>query len=200
MTNKVNKLRLGIKGNPNFGMVRTLMVGVKSNDTRQALKGEVWFNELRLAEMDNHGGMAAVLNVDTNFADFATVSATGKMSTVGFGTIEQGPNERSREDIQQYNIVTNINLGKLLPNRWGINLPFNYSVGEETIKPEYDPFYSDIKLKELLKNTDDADTRANYKNRAIDYTKRTSINFIGVRKQRSAEQKPHVYDPENFNP
>ncbi|HJS01345.1 MAG TPA: cell surface protein SprA, partial [Flavobacterium sp.] len=161
-------------------------------------KGEVWFNELRLADMDNQGGMAAVLNVDTNFADFATISATGKMSTVGFGTIEQGPNERSREDIQQYNIVTNFNLGKLLPNKWGINLPFNYSIGEETIKPEYDPFNQDIKLKQLLKETDDADVRANLKNRAIDYTKRTSINFIGVRKQRSAEQKPHVYDPENF--
>ena len=198
LANKTNKLRLGIKGNPNFGLVRTLMVGVKSNETHQDIKGEVWFNELRLADMDNQGGMAAVLNVDTNFADFATISATGKMSTVGFGTIEQGPNERSREDIQQYNIVTNFNLGKLLPNKWGINLPFNYSIGEETIKPEYDPFNQDIKLKQLLKETDDADVRANLKNRAIDYTKRTSINFIGVRKQRSAEQKPHVYDPENF--
>nr|WP_288834308.1 cell surface protein SprA [uncultured Flavobacterium sp.] len=198
LASKINKLRLGIKGNPNFGLVRTLMVGIKSNEPHQKIKGEVWFNELRLAEMDNRGGMAAVLNVDTNFADFATISATGKMSTVGFGTIEQGPNERSREDIQQYNIVTNLNLGKLLPNKWGINLPFNYSVGEETIKPEYDPFNQDIKLKELLKNTADADTRANLRNRAIDYTKRTSINFIGVRKQRAAEQKPHIYDPENF--
>jgi cell surface protein SprA len=198
LASKTNKLRLGIKGNPNFGLVRTLMVGVKSNETHQDIKGEVWFNELRLADMDNQGGMAAVLNVDTNFADFATVSATGKMSTVGFGTIEQGPNERSREDIQQYNIVTNLNLGKLLPNRWGVNLPFNYSVGEETIKPEYDPFNQDIKLKQLLAETNDADERANLKNRAIDYTKRTSINFIGVRKQRGAEQKPHVYDPENF--
>ncbi|HTG67407.1 MAG TPA: cell surface protein SprA, partial [Flavobacterium sp.] len=198
LANKTNKLRLGIKGNPNFGLVRTLMVGVKNNDLHQDIKGEVWFNELRLADMDNKGGMAAVLNVDTNFADFATISATGKMSTVGFGTIEQGPNERSREDIQQYNIVTNINLGKLLPNKWGINLPFNYSVGEETIKPEYDPFNQDIKLKQLLKETDDADVRANLRNRAIDYTKRTSINFIGVRKQRGAEQKPHIYDPENF--
>jgi hypothetical protein len=34
--------------------------------------------------------------------------------------------------------------------------------------------------------------------RAIDYTKRMSINFIGVRKQRSAEQKQQVYDAENF--
>jgi len=126
-----SKLRLGIKGNPNFGMVRNLMLGVKSNETHQDLKGEVWFNELRLASMDNHKGMAALLNVDSNLADFATVSATGKKSTIGFGALEQGPNERSREDTQQYNIVTNINFGKLLPSKWGINLPFNYAVGKK---------------------------------------------------------------------
>ncbi|MGO4820408.1 MULTISPECIES: cell surface protein SprA [unclassified Flavobacterium] len=198
LANKVNKLRLGIKGNPNFGMVRTLMVGVKNNDATQDIKGEVWFNELRLAEMDNQGGMAAILNVDTNFADFATVSATGRKSTVGFGALEQGPNERSREDIQQYNIVTNVNLGKLLPNKWGINLPFNYAIGEEVITPEYDPFNQDIKLKQLLDNTADGAERDNLNSRAIDYTRRSSINFIGVRKQRSPEQKQHVYDPENF--
>ena len=198
LANKTNKLRLGIKGNPNFGLVRTLMVGVKSNETHQDIKGEVWFNELRLADMDNQGGMAAVLNVDTNLADFATISATGKKSTIGFGALEQGPNERSREDIEQYNIVTNLNLGKLLPVKWGVNLPFNYAVGEETITPEYDPFNQDIKLKQLLDNTTDTADRNNITNRAVDYTKRTSINFIGVRKQRSPEQKQHVYDPENF--
>jgi cell surface protein SprA len=193
-----DRLRLGIKGNPNFGQVRNLMVGIKSNETHQDIKGEVWFNELRLADMDNKGGMAAVLNIDTNLADFATVSATGKKSTIGFGSLEQGPNERSREDTQQYNIVTNVNLGKLLPLKWGINLPFNYAIGEETITPEYDPFNQDIKLKQLLENTDSKDERERISNRAIDYTKRKSINFIGVRKERSPEQKQHVYDPENF--
>jgi len=192
------KLRLGIKGNPNFGLVRTLMVGVKSNETHQDLKGEVWFNELRLADMDNQGGMAAVLNIDSNLADFATVSATGKKSTIGFGALEQGPNERNREDIQLYNIVTNVNLGKLLPSKWGVNLPFNYAIGEEIISPEYDPFNQDIKLKQLLDNTTDAAEKDNIESRAIDYTKRMSINFIGVRKQRGAEQKQHVYDVENF--
>lgn len=191
------KLRIGIKGNPNFGLVRTLMVGVKNNDLHQDIKGEVWFNELRLADMDNKGGMAAVLNVDSNMADFATISATGKKTTIGFGALEQGPNERSREDIQQYNIVTNFNLGKLLPPKWGINLPFNYGIGEETITPEYDPFNQDIKLKQLLDNSADS-AKDNIKSRAIDYTKRTSINFIGVRKERRPEQKQHIYDPENF--
>jgi cell surface protein SprA len=193
-----NNLRLGIRGNPNFGLVRTLMVGVKNSDIRNDIKGEVWFNELRLADMDNQGGAAAVVNVDTNLADFATISASGRQSTIGFGALEQGPNERSREDIRQYNVVTNINLGKLLPTKWGLNLPFNYAVGEETITPEYDPFNQDIKLKQLLANTVDQDKKDNITNRAIDYTKRTSINFIGVRKERRPEQKQHVYDPENF--
>ena len=206
--NKPNKLRLGIKGNPNFGLVRTLMVGVKNltnvlNTTEHPLNprdisGEVWFNELRLAEMDNKGGMAAVLNIDANFADFATISSTGRMSTIGFGALEQGPNERSREDMKQYNIVTNLSLGKLLPKNWGINLPFNYAIGEEFIKPEYDPFNQDIRLDQLLDNTADATERRNIENRAIDYTKRKSINFIGVKKERGAEQKPHFYDPENL--
>lgn len=198
LVNKINKLRLGVKGNPNFGFARVLMVGVKNNETHQEIKGEVWFNELRLAEMDNKGGMAAVLNVDSNFADFATVSATGKKSTIGFGTLEQGPNERSRVDSKQYNVVTNVNLGKLLPPKWGVRLPFNYAIGEEMITPEYDPFSQDIKLKQLLDNTTDKAKRDNFENRAIDYTKRQSINFIGVKKERKPEQKQHVYDPENF--
>lgn len=191
-------LRIGIRGNPNFGMVRTLMLGVKNNELHQDIKGEVWFNELRVAEMNNSKGMAAVLNIDTNLADFATVSASGRKSTIGFGGIEQGPNERKREDSQQYNIVTNLSLGKLLPPKWKINLPFNYSVGEETISPEYDPFNADIRLKQLINNTSDKAQRDNYKNRAIDYTKRKSINFIGVRKDRDAEQKQRIYDIENF--
>ncbi|WP_425556496.1 cell surface protein SprA [Flavobacterium chungnamense] len=205
---KVNKLRLGIRGNPNFGLVRTLMVGVKNQtddlNTPQhplnprRIKGEVWFNELRLAEMDNKGGMAAVANLDGNLADFANVSATGRMSTIGFGTLEQGPNERSREDILQYNVVTNMSLGKLLPKKWGINLPFNYAIGEEFITPKYDPFNQDIELQQLIDVTADEAEKRNIKNRAIDYTKRKSINFIGVKKERGEKQKPHFYDPENL--
>lgn len=197
-------MRIGIKGNPNFGSIRTLMLGLKNgtgdgpNNPEKTIRGEVWFNELRLSDMDNKGGMAAVASMDTNFADFATVSATGRMSTIGFGSVEQSPNERSREDVKQYDIVTNINVGKLLPKKWGVNLPFNYGVGEETITPEYDPFQQDVKLDQLINVTESQAEKDNLRNRAIDYTKRKSINFIGVKKERGAEQKQHVYDPENL--
>ena len=210
ITGGPGEMRIGIKGNPNFGYVRTIMVGIKNNTEYLALnhnqnseyvarhvRGEVWFNELRLSDMDNKGGVAAVATMDTNFADLLTMSATGNLSTIGFGTIEQSPNERSREDTKQYNLVTNISAGKLLPKSWHLNIPFNYSVGEQIITPEYDPFYQDVKLDQLIDITTSQAAKDNIKNRAIDYTKTKSINFIGVKKDRAPEQKQHVYDPEN---
>lgn len=192
-----NELTIGIKGNPSFGNVRTIMLGVK-NSTSNDLCGEVWFNELRMSELNNEGGWAAVVSMDANLADFATVSATGKRSTVGFGSIEQGPNQRSREDLQQYDVVTNVNLGQLLPKKWGIQLPFNYGRSEELITPQYDPEFQDIELDTRLDNTEDEAEKDRIKEQAVDYTKRQSVNFIGVRKERTGDGKPQVYDIENF--
>lgn len=192
-----NELRIGIKGNPSFGNVRTIMLGLR-NESSTDICGEVWFNELRMSELNNEGGWAAVVSMDANVADFATVSATGKKSTIGFGSLEQGPNQRSREDLQQYDVVTNVNLGQLLPKKWGIQLPFNYGRSEELITPQYDPEFQDIELETRLDNTEDEDEKDAIKEQAVDYTKRQSVNFIGVRKERTGEGKPQVYDVENF--
>lgn len=191
-----SQMRIGIKGNPNFGYVRTLMLGLK-NVSNDQIRGEVWFNELRLSEMDNRGGMAATLSMDTNFADFANFSATGNMNTIGFGGIEDKPQQRSREDRYQYNIVSSFQLGKLLPNKWNVRLPFSYSYGEEFITPEYDPYYQDIRLEQYLDVAPESE-QSNIKDRAVEYTKVKSINFIGVTKDKAPEQKPQVYDPENI--
>src|SRR5690606_2706085 len=90
-------VRIGIRGNPSLGSIRGMMVGVKNIDDVPA-RGEVWFNELRLAGLDNKGGWAAIAAIDANMADFANLSATGSKSTSGFGSLDQMPNERSRED------------------------------------------------------------------------------------------------------
>jgi len=189
--------RIAIKGNPNFGAIRTLMVGVK-NATNGSICGEAWFNELRLSELDNEGGWAAVMSLDTNFADFANVSASGRMSTSGFGAIDQGPNQRSREDFKQYDVVTNVNLGQLLPKKWGIQIPFNYGQGVQVITPEFDEQFKDIKLQTRLDNAEDSAERKEILEQSEDYTKRESINFIGVKKNRTGEAKPRPYDIENF--
>ncbi|MGM0635552.1 MAG: cell surface protein SprA [Bacteroidota bacterium] len=191
-------LRIGIKGNPSFGNVRVLMLGLR-NASEQNISGEVWFNELRISELKNQGGWAAMLDMDTNVADFATISASGRRNTIGFGAIEDGPNQRSREDLQQYDVVTAINMGQLLPKDWGIKVPFNYSRGEELITPQFDPVLLDVELETLLNNTPDAQTRADFEERAETYTKRQSVSLIGLRKERTSESSiPMPYDIENF--
>ena len=189
--------RIGIRGNPSLGSIRSMMVGVKNIDDFPA-RGEVWFNELRLAGLDNNGGWAAIAAVDANIADFANVSATSSLSTSGFGGIDQIPNERSREDAISYDLVTNVEIGQLLPKKWNLQIPFNYGISEQLITPEFDPVYDDLKLEDRI---DAATTQAEadqIERQAEDYTKRTSVNFIGVRKNRGEEAREDFYDIENF--
>ncbi|MFD2696919.1 cell surface protein SprA [Mesonia sediminis] len=195
--NTSGEMKVGIKGNPTFGDIRMLMLGLKNTGTTQA-SGEVWFNELRLSDMKNEGGWAAIVNMDTNLADFASVSATGKRSTVGFGSIEQGPNQRSREDVKQYDVVTSLNMGQLLPKKWGVKVPFSYSRGEELITPQFDPEYLDLELETLLDNAT-PERKRELQERAEDYTKRQSVSVIGLRKERQNQDKvPLPIDVENF--
>ena len=182
-----------VKGNPNLGNIRTMMLGVKNNSSKFH-SAELWFNELRTSEFDNEGGWAAVVSADANFADFADVSVTGRMETIGFGGIEQRVNERNLEDTKLYDVVTNVNVGKLLPKKWGIQLPLNYSISEETHDPKYDGQYQDVLFEDT--NLENSPNRKE----SQDYTKRKSISLINVRKDHTnTEKKKHFYDVENLS-
>ncbi len=180
---KPNELRIGIKGNPNFGDVKVIMVGVRNN-TSHKICGEYWFNELRLSDMKNKGGWAGNASMDATLADFATISLTGGISTEGFGGLEQGPLERNLEDAKRYNFNTTVNVGKLLPKKWNINIPVNYTVSEEFIRPKYDPIWRDIPLQERLSiaNSQQKDSILQV---AQTYTRHRGITLSGVKKNYS---------------
>ena len=195
------KYKFAVKGNPSLGSIKTLMIGVKnpSNQLGDDLCGEVWFNELRIAGIDSKGGWAAVGAMDANFADLANVAATARISTIGFGSIDQTPNQSNREDMKQYDLVTNINLGKLMPEKWGLQIPLNLNIGETFITPEYDPFYQDILFQDRLDNSKRNSQRDSINDQAIDYTLRKSISLIGVRKNKTGNKPTRFFSPENFD-
>jgi protein involved in gliding motility SprA len=150
---------------------------------------------LRTAGFDNEAGWAAVVNADANFADVANVSLSGSMSTIGFGNVEDRVNQRSLDETKQYDIATNVELGKVLtPQSWGLQLPMSYSVGERFIDPKFDPQYQDVTLEDALGQNPNSEF-------SRDYTKRTSISFINVRKNRSgnSSRKPQFFDVENIS-
>ncbi len=189
---------ISVKGNPTLAQVRTVMLGVK-NTSINPQSAEIWFNELRAVGFDNKGGWAAVINADANFADIANVSLGGRMSTIGFGNVEDRVQQRSLEEIKEYNIATNVELGKMMPKKWNMQVPMSYTYGEQFRDPKYNPQYQDVLQSDAL-NSGSEQVRKNAQN-TQDYTKRKSISFINVKKNRNPEsnKKPKFYDVENFS-
>ena len=193
------QLVIRVKGSPTLSQIRTVMLGIR-NDAPNPISAEAWFNELRAGGFDNQGGWATVVSADANFADVANVSMTGRMQTVGFGNVEDRVSQRALDDTKEYDLSTSINLGKMMPKKWGIELPMNYSIGERFIDPKFDPQYQDVELRDVENaNLPDGIPRGTDVSR--DYTKRTSISFINVRKNRNPEstKKPKFYDVENLS-
>lgn len=188
-----------VKGNPTLAQIRTIMLGVRNNSPLEK-SAEIWFNELRSTGFDNDGGWAAVLNADANFADVANVSITGRMQTVGFGNVEDRVSQRSLEESKEYDLSTRINLGKMMPQKWGMEFPMSYSIGEQFSDPKFDPQYQDIELA-AVEATSSVATLPKGKKLSRNYTKRSSISFTNVRKNRTPQssKKPRFYDLENLS-
>lgn len=186
-----------IMGDPNLGELRGILIGVENTAGISAC-GEVWVNELRLSSINEHGGWAAMGRIDMTLADLGTITGSIAKHTTGFGTLEQRVNERYRDDFTQFDVATNLELGKLLPKKAAISIPMFASYSQTVSMPEYDPYDLDIKLKDKL-NVSPADKRDSIKNAAIDFTSTKTLNFTNVRKNRTGTKKPKIYDISNVD-
>ena len=186
-----------IFGNPNLGEVRGIFIGIVNNTTGAACT-EVWFNELRLSSLDEKGGWAATGRVDVKLADLGTVSLSGAARSIGFGNLEQRVNERARENFTQFDIATNLELGKLLPAKAGISIPVYAGYSQTVLTPEYDPYDLDVKLKTKLDAASAAD-RDSIRNESVDMTTTKTVNFTNVRKVNTSGKKQKIYSIENFD-
>ncbi len=203
--------RITVKGNPTLGIVKTLMIGIRNyaagsnpfliDDDGQAKCAEIWVNELRMTDFNEEGGWAANARIQTKLADIGNLTLSGARSTYGFGQLESKINQRQQDNRTQYDVATNLELGKMLPEKASVSVPMYISYGKEIARPEYNPLNNDIRLKESLKVLPDDRAREQLKKMTEDYTRRKSINFTNVRKNRTggSGKKSRIYDIENFN-
>jgi cell surface protein SprA len=144
-----------IVGNPNIGEVKGILVGIENakdiSGSGKPIFMEAWINELRLSGIDEKGGWAAVGQVNMQLADLGTLSMSGNIHTIGFGQLEQRANDRYRDDFTQFDLSANLQLGKLLPKRYGIEIPFFANFSQIVSSPQYDPYDKDVLLKEKVK-------------------------------------------------
>lgn len=186
-----------ILGNPNLGEVRVFFLGVE-NRKRDNACSEVWFNELRLSQLDEHGGWAALGRVDIKLADLGTLYISGSARSAGFGTIEQRVNERSRENFTQFDVATNLELGKLLPEKSGMSIPVYAGISQTVTTPEYDPYDLDVKLKDKLNGTP-PNRRDSIRENAVDVRTIKTLNFTNVKRNNTNGKNPKLWSIENID-
>ena len=178
-----------IVGNPNIGGAKNIMLGIlnpkKTNQT-QGDDGlpkcvEVWFDELRMAGINDHAGYAAAGKVAVQLADLGNVNLSGSMHTPGYGNIDQQIGQRSQDNYTQYNTSANLSLGKLLPREWGVQLPFFAGYTQSVSNPKYDPNDADILVSYELSKARSAGARDSIKSATQDFTSIKSFNFSNVK-------------------
>jgi cell surface protein SprA len=204
--------RMYVKGNPVLSNVRSIMVGIrnpqKDGDLSNPWKTddglsqcvEVWVNELRLTDFDNKGGWAALGRVRAQLADFGNIAVAVNHSTPGFGSLESRVQERDQETATGLDASTNLELGKFLPDNANVKIPLYLGYSQEVSNPRFDPLAPDIESADVASSLSKPDA-SERKKLTQDFTKRRSINFTNVRKERSqnSEKKPQIYDIENFS-
>lgn len=197
-----------VKGNPNLSMIKVFMLGVRNPKKVSAGDGddgfskcaEIWFNELRLTDFDEHGGWAATARVNAKLADFAVVNLSGNMATPGFGSIEKKVSERLRENQTNYDVSALVNVDKFFNEKTGIKVPLFWGYGETFITPQYNPLDPDILLKPVLNNNAlSENVRDSIRGATVDYTRRKSFNLTNVHKERAkGKTKIYPWDISNF--
>lgn len=198
--------KVSVSGNPNLSNIKTIMIGVRNphsgnnpgGDDGMPKSGEIWLNELRLSGFNESGGWAANGRMTTKLADFGTITLAGNTSTPGFGSIDQKVQERDKEQVLQYDLSGNLNLGKFFPEKLGVSIPMYAGYSESFINPEYNPIDPDIPLKTALDNAANEAEKDSIRSIAQDYTNRRSINFTNVRVIKQGG-KPKVYDLANWS-
>ncbi|RYD83657.1 MAG: cell surface protein SprA [Sphingobacteriales bacterium] len=195
-----------VMGNPDLSNIRTIMIGVKNplggNLTNMTSCADVWVNELRVAEFDEHGGWAAITRATVKLADFGRLELNGSRRTIGFGGIEQSLQERSQQDMRTYGIITSFELGKFFPQKLNLRIPMYFAYSEQINRPRYNPLSPDLPLASLADlYSEDQSKQDSVLKAAEDFTARKSLNFTNVQKQRpsNSRRKQQLYDIENFN-
>ncbi|MBK9256009.1 MAG: cell surface protein SprA [Saprospiraceae bacterium] len=185
-----------IIGNPSLGAVKVFQVGVRNITTGQEnFAGEVWINELRVLGFDEEGGVAAQARLQIQMADLGEINGAMNYSSIGFGALDKRLMERNRSETFQYEISTNLDVGKVLPKGLQLTVPFYAQYSKTQITPQFDPFDLDLEVDEKLEVVTDPAQRQQVLETAREQESITTFNFTNVKTKAGGTGKP--WSPSN---
>jgi len=199
--------RITVVGNPSLSDIKAMMLGVRNPKKRSVFDdddglpkcAEIWFNELRLTDFNDQSGWAATARMNAMLADLGNVMLSGSYSTPGFGSIDKRVSQRQIETFSQFDVSTNLQLGKFFPENFGLRIPMHFDYSEARATPQYNPLDPDVFYKDEISDLNKQE-RDSLRERTQDFTQRKNLNFMNVRKERmGGSGKIYPWQIENFD-
>ncbi|MFQ5709211.1 MAG: cell surface protein SprA [bacterium] len=128
---------LRVKGNPSLTNVKTLIIGIKNLDANVPFDGEVWFNELRLSNVQQDKGVAMRFRADMRIADFASINGEVERKDADFHNVATRFGTGNNRVSGSFN--ANIKVEKMLPRSWGVSMPLTVNFRRSNSTPKYFP-------------------------------------------------------------
>ena len=205
---RVEGKKYTVLGSPNLGKIKVIMVGLRNprkeslNDGNNMLPKSaiVWINELRLSDYINKGGWAAMALARTNLADLGNLSLYGSYTTSNFGNLEDPLIKEELVNTFNFQSTLDMELGRFLPEEWGLHIPLYLDYNKEVGSPEYNPYNPDVLLYDELRTYKSSEERDSVARMTQRRKSATNLTFANVRKNRTGKgaTKQHIYDIENF--
>lgn len=173
--------RIKIIGNPSLGYIKGVEIGLRKFDKNKNIVDiEVWVNELRMSGLNESGGVAGLARLDVQLADLGNVTVAGNYSSIGYGALDQKLAGRNMENIYEYDISGNVEIGKFFPSKLNIKLPVFAQYGKSVSSPKYDPYDLDLTVSEKIASVTNQDTIRSIKERALDVVTVKAINITNA--------------------
>jgi cell surface protein SprA len=194
----IEKGKISVMGLPDLSNIRVMMIGIKNNSNTPKCF-EIWANELRVKDIANGGGWAALANLQAQLADFGQLNMAGSIRTIGFGDVDKKLNDRSLTNNFNYDIATNLELGKFFPASAGVSIPMYLGWSESFVRPKFNPLNPDIQLENYLAALASESTRESIRKAAEDYNSLFSFNINNFKVASPTTKKPLPWSISNFN-
>ncbi|MEX0680896.1 MAG: cell surface protein SprA [Balneolales bacterium] len=155
---------IAVRGNPSLDRIREIGIGIRNPHANGTINGnggkvtqnsmqgvpslnaELWVNEVRVSGFDDQKGWAANLRTSVRLADFATLNANLNRKTDGFGPLDASLGNRQLRDEYSYDLSTNVNMHRFIPERYGWNFPVSLSARRSQATPRFLPREGDIRF------------------------------------------------------
>ncbi|MBP7310825.1 MAG: hypothetical protein KA984_06025, partial [Candidatus Cloacimonetes bacterium] len=123
------------KGTPTLTNIRDIYLGVYNpyDLNNPSFSGTLYFNEMRVLNPYQEIGIAQRVSLNSNFADFSTLTIDYEDKSENFNPTIQRGRANTFTRTQNLNITNKYFLNKFFPNSWNLDMPLsltrNYTLG-----------------------------------------------------------------------